>query len=101
MLVAMVTAPARPASATISASRWCNLAFNTLCGMLRSLSARLNNSLISTDVVPTNTGRPASRSLTISSMAALYFSRLVLYTKSWWSFLEMFLFVGITATSNL
>mgnify|MGYP006197567901 CR=1 FL=1 len=33
ILVAIVTAPAKPASATICASRACCLAFNTLCGI--------------------------------------------------------------------
>ena len=37
MLVAMVTAPGRPASATMCASRSCCLAFSTSCGMLRAL----------------------------------------------------------------
>ncbi len=78
MLVAMVTCPARPASATTWASNWCCLAFSTLCLMPRSLSMRLSSSEISTEVVPTSTGRPSPTSRTISSMTALYFSRLVL-----------------------
>ncbi|EJX03640.1 membrane protein [gut metagenome] len=78
MLVAMVTVLFKPAKATISASFWCNLAFNTLCCILRIVSIRLNSSDISTDVVPTNTGRPAFVSFTISSITALYFSRFVL-----------------------
>ena len=68
----------RPASATTCASSWCCLALRTLCLMPRSLSMRLSNSEISTEVVPTSTGRPASTSFTISSITALYFSRLVL-----------------------
>ena len=36
MLVAMVTLPGLPASATISASRWCCLALSTLWSILRS-----------------------------------------------------------------
>ena len=78
MFVAMVTWPERPASATIWASSWCCLAFSTLCLMPRSFSMRLSNSEISTDVVPTSTGRPSPTSRTISSMTALYFSRFVL-----------------------
>ncbi len=35
ILVAIVTVPGLPASATISASRWCCFAFNTLCLILR------------------------------------------------------------------
>ena len=59
MLVEMVTAPLRPAWATISASRsWC-LAFRTLCGMpfLRSIDATTSD--FSTETVPTSTGWPA------------------------------------------
>ena len=78
MLVAIVTVLLCPAVATISASFWCNFAFRTLCLILRIVSIRLNNSEISTDVVPTSTGRPASVNRTISSITALYFSRFVL-----------------------
>ena len=58
MFVAMVTAPLRPAWATISASRlWC-LALSTSCLMPR-LSSRLESrSLFSIETVPTSTGRP-------------------------------------------
>ena len=101
MLVAMVTVPDVPASATISASFWCNLAFNTLWRMPLNLSIRLNNSEISTEVVPTNTGRPASVNFTISSATALYFSRVVRYTKSSKSLRLVFTLVGISTTSNL
>jgi len=78
ILVAIVTLFDLPASATISASRWCNFAFNTLCLIPLILSIRLNNSEISTDVVPTKTGRPILVRSTISSATALYFSRFVL-----------------------
>ncbi len=64
-------------------------------------SALLSNSEISTEVVPTRIGRPASRRVMISSMTALYFSRLVLYTKSSRSSRAMGRFVGITVTSSL
>ena len=101
ILVAMVTTPGLPASATISASFWCSLAFSTLCFMPRSLSIRLKSSDISTEVVPTNTGLPALTQVSISSITALYFSRVVLYTKSSMSLRTMGLLVGITTTSNL
>ena len=78
ILVAMVTAHFKPAVATISASFWCSLAFNTLCSILRMVSILLNISEISTEVVPTSTGRPAATIFSISSMTALYFSRFVL-----------------------
>ena len=58
MLVAMVTFPDCPASATISASLACCLAFNTLCWILRIFNNRLNNSEFSTEVVPTKIGLP-------------------------------------------
>ena len=80
MLVAIVTTCDLPASATISASRWCNFAFNTLCLIPRNFNIRLNNSETSTEVVPTNTGRPSPTNRVISSITALYFSRFVLYT---------------------
>jgi hypothetical protein len=78
MLVAMVTVPGLPASATTSASRWCIFAFNTWCLMLRMPSIFDSSSLISTVVVPTRTGRPWLLNSTTSSMTALSFSRLVL-----------------------
>ena len=101
MLVAMVTVLGLPASATMSASFWCSFALSTWCGTLRMFRVRLSNSEISTDVVPTSTGRPASRSFSISSITALYFSRLVLKTKSLRSWRWESLFCGITVTSSL
>ena len=68
----------KPAVATISASFWCNFAFSTLCSILRMVNILLSISEISTDVVPTRTGRPACTNCSISSMTALYFSRFVL-----------------------
>ena len=82
MFVAMVTVPGLPASETTSASRWCILAFSTWCLMPRMPSILDSSSLISTVVVPTSTGRPCLLSSTTSSMTALSFSRLVLYTRS-------------------
>src|SRR5207245_2231438 len=58
MLVAMVTAPAWPALATIKASRSCCLALSTSCGTPRFSSNRASRSDFSTDTVPTRTGRP-------------------------------------------
>ena len=63
---------------TISASRWCSLAFSTLCWIFLSVNIRLSNSEISTEVVPTSTGRPLPISSTISSITAVYFSRFCL-----------------------
>ena len=80
IFVAIVTAPASPASATTCASLLCCFAFNTLCGILRWRRVLLINSLTSTDVVPTNVGRPAALFFSTSSITALYFSLVVLYT---------------------
>ena len=101
MLVAMVTVPGLPASATISASRWCCFAFNTLCLIFFICNILLRSSEISTEVVPTNTGRPSPVSLTISSTTALNFSRTVLNTKSSMSLRVMGLLVGMVTTSSL
>ncbi len=60
MLVATVTPPRRPAWATISASRKCCLAFNTLCGMPRFSSSRDSSSDLATDAVPMSMGWPVS-----------------------------------------
>ena len=72
MLVAMVTAPDRPAWATTSASFSCSLALRTLCLIPRRFSRSPSISLISTLIVPTRTGRPASCSSVISSMTAFH-----------------------------
>ncbi len=56
MLVATVTAPFRPAWATISASLAWNFAFRTLCGMPRRFNSTDKISDFSTEVVPTSTG---------------------------------------------
>ena len=58
MLVAIVTIPPLPASATISASFLCNFAFRTLCFMFLMFSILERSSDISTDVVPIKTGLP-------------------------------------------
>jgi preprotein translocase subunit SecA len=73
MLVATVTAPLRPASATMLASRsWC-LALSTSWGTpwRRSWSERYSD--FSTETVPTSTGWPFSWRSTRSATTALYF----------------------------
>ncbi len=72
MFVATVTAPLRPASATIEASRACCLALRTSCltPLRRSCWARY--SLFSTEMVPTRTGWPALCRSTMSATTALY-----------------------------
>ena len=74
MLVAMVTAPERPAWATISASRSWYLAFSTTCLMPRRFSSPEMCSDFSMLTVPTSTGRPASCFSMISATTASYFS---------------------------
>ncbi len=68
MLVAMVTAPTRPAWATISDSRAANsgLALSSSCLMPRRLSIALSFSDLSTSVVPISIGRPR-RSISATS----------------------------------
>ena len=58
MLVATVTAPARPACAMIVASRAWFLAFSTSCGTPRRFSILDRTSDFSTLIVPTSTGWP-------------------------------------------
>ena len=101
ILVAMVTTPGFPASATTSASFLCILAFRTLCFTFLILSILLKSSEISTEVVPISTGLPSAEKALTLSITALYFSRLVLYIKSSSSFLAMGRLVGISMTSKL
>ena len=77
MLVAIVTAPRRPAWATIGASFSWNLALSTSCLTPRRLSISARSSLFSTLTVPTSTGRPASVISTISSMTRVELGVLV------------------------
>ncbi len=58
MLVAMVMAPGRPASATMCASRSCCLALSTSCGIFSPCSSLARRSEVSIEVVPTSTGWP-------------------------------------------
>ena len=78
MLVAMVTAPSRPAWATISASRSWYLAFSTSCRTPRFLSSADSRSDFSIDTVPTRIGCPFSLRSRMSSTTASNFSRSVL-----------------------
>ena len=76
MLVAIVTAPLRPAWATISASCAWYLAFSTTCLMPRRLSIVESRSDFSIETVPTSTGRPCCCFSRMSPTIASYFSRL-------------------------
>ena len=76
MLVATVTAPSRPARATIVASRSMWRALSTLWGIPRSLRTSESCSDFSTLTVPISTGCPrlcrsATLSATASSLARL------------------------------
>ena len=101
MLVAIVTAPLRPASATISASfSWC-LALSTLCFIPFFLSISLISSDISIEIVPTRTGWPVSCASATLSTIALYLPVWRAYTESSRSVLAIGLLVGMTTTSML
>ena len=100
MLVAIVTAPFWPASATISASRAWFFALRTLCGMPARVKSRERISDVSTETVPIRTGWPLRWHSATSSMIALYFSRCVLYIRSLRSTRRMGRFVGIATTSR-
>ena len=62
MLVAIVTAPGRPASAIVwpSRSAYSGLALSTVCGTPSLRRRALSSSDISTEIVPTSTGWPLS-----------------------------------------
>ena len=77
MLVAIVTAPNRPACATISASRSWYFAFRTTCLMPARFSRVERCSDFSIEMVPTSTGRPEAFSSLISVSTASNFSRSV------------------------
>ena len=100
MLVEIVTAPLRPACATISASRsWC-FAFSTLCRTpcLPSLLASISE--VSIEIVPTSTGCPAAWRSLMSSTTASNFSRFDLNTTSWRSLRIIGRCVGTIVTSR-
>ena len=100
MLVAMVTVPALPASAMISASFWWCLALSTWCFIFCRFSILLMYSEISTEVVPTSTGRSCLARVVISSITAWNFSWAVLYTLSSLSSLMTGWWVGVAITSS-
>ncbi len=101
MLVAMVTAPKRPARATISASRSWYLALRTTWRMPARLRWVASSSDFSMEIVPTSTGRPVSWRSSISRTAASNFSRSVRYTTSGFSTRMRGRLVGMTRTSSL
>ncbi len=101
MLVATVTAPLRPAWATIAASRSWYLAFSTSCGMPLRLSILETSSDFSTLIVPTRTGWPAWCRSAMSSTRASNLACAVWYTTSRWSPLIIGMFVGIGSTPSL
>ena len=80
MLVAIVTAPGRPASAMVAPSRSAcsGLALSTVCLMPRSSSIRDSSSDTSTEIVPTSTGWPRSLRSAISRATAAHLPSLVL-----------------------
>src|SRR3990167_5997205 len=100
MFVAMVIMPARPAWATMSASRACCLALSTWCGRLALFRSWSMISEFSIEVVPTSTGWPRSWHSRMSRIAASYFSRVVLYTRSSWSSRLLGRLGGITTVSR-
>ena len=101
MFVAIVTAPGWPASLMISDSRSCSFAFRTLCGMPRRFRSSARYSDVSTAIVPTSTGWPASWRSLMSSITALNFASFVLKMKSFSSARATGTFVGISTTWRL
>ena len=78
MFVAIVTAPRWPASLMISDSRSCSFAFSTLCAIPRRFISSERYSEVSTAIVPTRIGCPASYRSLMSSITALNFASFVL-----------------------
>ncbi|MNR42711.1 hypothetical protein D3C85_1612520 [compost metagenome] len=101
MLVAMVSAPGRPAWAMISASFSWYLALRTLWSIPSFLSRLDMCSEVSMVAVPTRTGRPWVMLSLISAMIAAYFSSAVRYTRSLKSLRASGLFGGMTITGRL
>ncbi len=103
MLVAIVTAPGRPASAMISPSRsaYSGLALRTVCGMPRLDSSAPSSSETSTEIVPTRTGWPLSWRTWISSATAFHLPALVLKIWSLRSSRTIGRLVGISTTGSL
>ncbi len=80
MLVAIVTAPGRPASAIVSPSRSAcsGFAFRTECLMPLFFSSPESSSETSTEIVPTSTGWPVPWRSSISPATAAHLPSLVL-----------------------
>ena len=78
MFVAIVTAPFWPASLMISASRACSFAFRTLCSTPLRVSTCERYSDVSTAIVPTRIGWPASFRSLMSAATAFHFASFVL-----------------------
>ena len=101
MLVAIVTAPSLPASATICASASCWRAFRTLWGTPSFFSISDSSSDFSMLVVPTRIGWPLAWASLIASTTAAFFSVAVRYTRSWSSIRAMPRLVGTSTTPSL
>mmetsp|Transcript_12688 Transcript_12688/g.24063 ORF Transcript_12688/g.24063 Transcript_12688/m.24063 type:complete len:298 (-) Transcript_12688:1412-2305(-) len=103
MLVEMVTAPLRPLWDTISDSRstFSGLAFRSWKGMPSLVSRPARNSLRSTLVVPTSTGRPSLCMRLISAHTEFHLASSVLNTTSAESKRLFSRFMGTTATERL
>ena len=80
MFVAIVTAPRRPAWATVSPSRcaYSGFAFSTSCLIPRFLNCSESISETSTETVPTRIGWPVSWRSAISLTTAFHLPSLVL-----------------------
>ena len=80
MLVAIVTAPLRPAWATVSPSRcaYSGFALRTSCGIPARFSSPPSISETSTEIVPTRHGWPRSWRSRISLTTAFHLPLLVL-----------------------
>ena len=100
ILVAIVTAPGTPASATISASWAWNLAFNTLCLIPALVKVFDSNSDFSMEIVPTNTGWLRAIASLISVTIAANLSSSFLYIKSVRSSRIIGWLVGTTTVSK-
>ena len=103
MLVAIVTAPGRPASATVSPSRSAcsGFALSTVCGMPLAASWEPRCSETSTEIVPTSTGWPFAWRSSISRTTAAHLPPLVLKTWSLRSARTIGWLVGIWTTGSL
>ncbi|MCY1562212.1 hypothetical protein D9M68_995710 [compost metagenome] len=84
----------------MSASRACCLALSTSWGRFSFVNRSAMISEFSIDEVPTSTGWPRSWHSRMSSIAATYFSLVVLYTRSSWSSRLLGRFGGITTVSR-